>query len=144
VAAMRVTGRSADEVRQELARTVPNLFAQVLALNDTLRLALDDAQKAALAARADSFGARLAPMVDSLAAAVATEERSPNGQAVKQARARKTELVRAAQALLDQARQELREVLTREQWGHLPAAVQMPASQIVTARRGIDTRRGDW
>jgi hypothetical protein len=144
VAAMRATGRSAAELRDELAKTVPNLAAQVLALNDTLRLALTPEQKARLTAQADSFGRRLSPLVDSLAAAVQVEESSADASARRAARSRRVERVAAAQLLLNRAREAIRQVLEPRQWARLPLVVQQPAAQIVPPRKGIDARRGDW
>ncbi len=144
VAGMRATGRTAREVRTELARTVPNLAAQVLALDDTLRLGLSEDQKERLRAQADSFGVRLAPVVDSLAAAVEADETSSDPRAAREARTRKAVLARDAQAVLDAAGQALRGALTREQWQRLPLAIQQPASQILSDRKGFRTRGSDW
>jgi hypothetical protein len=144
VAAMRATGRTAAAVRQELARTIPNLAAQVLALSDTLRLDLRAEQVVALRAAAASFSVRLAPLVDSLAAAVDVDERSRNGPETRLARTSKALLTRRAQGLIDAARDSLRVVLTGDQWRRLPMPIQQPAAQILTPRRGIDARRSDW
>jgi hypothetical protein len=140
--AVRVQGRSVGELRRELAGSIPNLPAQVLAVADTVALDLTSEQRARLRLQADSVGAQLAPVVDSLAAAMSVAEASLDG-AAEAARSRVAVLGQAAQGVLDASLDALRAVLTPEQWRRLPSAIKQPSQQILPARTGIRFRTGE-
>jgi hypothetical protein len=140
---VRAQGRSATELRAALAQSIPNLPAQVLALDDTLRLELTAAQQARLRAASDTLARRLMPLVDSLAASLSTVETEPDHRRVDAARERVGVLATEAQRVLDDAVASLREILTREQWNRLPLEVQQPSRQILPARAGFTIQTGE-
>jgi hypothetical protein len=131
---IRVQGRTPAQLRAELARTIPNVPAQVLALDGELHLALDAGQRSRVHAAADTLGRALAPLADSLAQAMSASETSGDPKAVDAARARVRELSARAQALLDGSVTEVRAVLSAEQWSRLPMAVKQPSRQILPMR----------
>lgn len=141
--AVRAQGRTPRELRTQLTQTVPNLPAQVLAMRDTLRLALSDAQRERLRAGADSLGTRLAVVVDTLAQAISTAESTADAAAARGARDRVQRLSAEAQEILDASRDFVRGVLTDAQWDRLPVAIQQPSRQIVPDRGPYTLRTGE-
>jgi hypothetical protein len=141
--AVRAQGRTAAQVRTQLAETIPNLPAQVLAVQDTLRLELGDGQRERLRTGADSLGARLAVLVDTLAQAISTAETAVDAAAAQAARERIPTLAAEAQALLDASSTLVREVLTDAQWKRLPLAIQQPSRQILPERGPYTLRTGE-
>lgn len=133
-AGIRARGRTAAELGGEIAGRIPNTPAQVLALADTLGLALTEAQGAALRARAERLGARLEPLTDTLAEALSVVERGRDDARRDAARARSREAVAAMQAELEAATADVRAILTPAQWARLPEAVRNPARQLVPPR----------
>lgn len=144
VAAVRLGGRSAEELRAELARTVPNLPAQLLALAPGLGLELTPEQAERITAGAEAFRTRAGPLVDSLAAAVETLEHPTDRDATAEARRRSTRLAGELQAAVEESHRLLREILRPEQWHRVPPAIQVPLRQLVPERRGAGRRAGDW
>jgi hypothetical protein len=126
-------GRTADELRFELARRVPNLPAQVVSIDSLAALRLTAEQRTALLERARSLGARLAPLTDSLADAVSRMERSgkSSGQTWKEVGG----LTGRLQATLGDELKAIRALLTEDQWTRLPPAIRLPARQLVPPRR---------
>ncbi|HEY0021539.1 MAG TPA: carboxypeptidase-like regulatory domain-containing protein [Longimicrobium sp.] len=141
--AVRAQGRTAAQLREQLALTVPNLPAQVLALDDTLALALSDEQRERLRAGADSLGARLAVVVDTLARTISAAESGTRGPAADQARHHIQQLADEAQLLLDASRDLVASVLTGAQWTKLPQAIQQPSRQILPDRGPYTLRTGE-
>jgi hypothetical protein len=122
-------GRSVDELRQALSQRVPNLPAQVISLDSAGALGLSAEQRGRLAARADSLGGIVAPLADSLAAALhAVETRRGNPRnAQRQVQA----LLRRIRAALAAELDGMRAVLTDEQWRRLPPAIREPDQQLL-------------
>jgi hypothetical protein len=142
--AIQAQGRTAAELRAELARTIPNPPAQVLSLADTLRLVLSPGQAGRLRAAADSLGRTLAPLADSLARAISTSESNADPHAAAAARDRVNALSAEAQDALDGSVEEMRATLSAEQWNRLPLAVRQPSRQIIPPH-GFTIRTGeDW
>jgi hypothetical protein len=141
--AVRAQGRTTQELRTQLAQSVPNLPAQVLAMQDTLRLALTDAQRERLRAGADSLGARLAVVVDTLARTISNAESAADAATARGARDRIEKLAAEAQEVLDSSRDFVRGVLTDAQWDRLPTAIQQPSRQIVPDRGPYTLRTGE-
>ncbi|HET6762400.1 MAG TPA: hypothetical protein VFH27_01980, partial [Longimicrobiaceae bacterium] len=133
VSNMMGPGRTAEEIRFDLAKRIPNVAAQTAALDSAAGLRLTPQQKDTLAALAAAFGGRVAPLVDSLAmaqgAAEAAHSRAAR-QLWRQATARGEQVQRELMADVERVRQ----VLTPGQWSRLPAAVRMPSRQLVSAR----------
>lgn len=126
-------GRTADELRFELARRVPNLPAQVVSADSAAGLRLTSAQRTALLRQAQALGARLAPLTDSLAESVSRMERSgkSSGAAWKEVGGLTAQL----QATLGDELRAIRAQLTEEQWSRLPTAIRLPARQFVPPRQ---------
>lgn len=126
-------GRTADELRFELSRRVPNLPAQVLSADSAAGLALTAEQRAELLRRAQALGARLAPITDSLASAASRMERTGkrSGAAWKDVGTFTAQL----QATLGEELRGLRALLTEAQWNRLPPAIRLPARQFVPPRQ---------
>jgi len=126
-------GRTADELRFELARRVPNLPAQVISADSAVGLALTAEQRTALQRQAQALGARLAPLTDSLAESVSRMERSgkSSGAAWKEVGG----LTARLQATLGDELRVIRALLTEAQWTRLPAAIRLPARQFVPPRQ---------
>ncbi|MFL5384176.1 MAG: carboxypeptidase regulatory-like domain-containing protein [Longimicrobiaceae bacterium] len=143
-AGIRARGRTAAELGGEIAARIPNPPAQVLALADTLGLALTEAQGAALRARAERLGARLAPLTDTLAEALSVVERGRDEAGRAAARARGREAVAAMQAELDAATADVRALLTPGQWARLPEDVRRPARQLVPPRTMASGGSDSW
>lgn len=133
-AGIRARGRTAAELGAEIAGRIPNTPGQVLALADSLGLALTEDQRAALQARAARVGERLAPLTDTLAQALSVVERGTRDAPRSEARARSREVAAAMQAELDAAAAEVRALLTPDQWSRLPEDVRRPARQLVPPR----------
>jgi hypothetical protein len=138
----RAQGRSPAQIRTELVRTIPNVPAQVLMLNDTLGLALTPGQQDGLRAAADSFGVRVSPLADSLAAAISTTETTTDPRTADAVRTKVSNLSRDAQAALDEAVERVKALLTPEQWRRLPLPVQQPSRQILP-QRGFTLQTGE-
>jgi hypothetical protein len=126
-------GRTADELRFELARRVPNLPAQVVSADSAAGLGLTPAQRTALLRRARELGSRLAPITDSLAEATARMEHSGRraGAAWKEVGG----LTARLQATLADELQAIRALLSETQWVRLPAAIRTPTRQFVPTRQ---------
>jgi carboxypeptidase family protein len=126
-------GRPAEEVRGELERRIPNLAAQVLALDSSAALALSDAQRGALLRQARGFGERVAPAADSLAAAVSRAE--AGGRRAKAEWRGVQQLTGRIQREIGQELGRVHELLSPDQWQKLPEAVRMPSRQLIGPRR---------
>jgi hypothetical protein len=125
-------GRSAEEIRHGLSQRIPNLPAQVAALDSAAGLRLTPGQRARLMERADSAGGALAPLADSLAEALsAMESRRRSG---REAQREIDSLLGRIRAVLQEELGVIRGVLTREQWERLPEAVRDPSRQILPPR----------
>jgi hypothetical protein len=112
-------GRPAEEIRAEIAKRVRSLPARVLWSADSLRLALDSAQKVSLRRLADSVQLVVPPLLDSLAAAASLADTA--SAPTLPARVRQRALTGIVQELLDGVQAEVRAILTRAQWELLPA-----------------------
>jgi hypothetical protein len=107
----------ADTLRSKIAATMPNVFRRTLALNDSLKLALDTAQTARLKVLGDAYQ----PRADSLTSAIVAIMSAPVAGADPTAIATR---VRAksdeANALFTSAVADLHKVLRPEQVEKLP------------------------
>lgn len=115
---------TAEELRARMARAVPDPFARVIAINDSVGLALTDEQIVRLHALSDSLHAAADPLLDSLAATLAqasTKNPDPQYLAMK-LRPR----LEAARRLAAQAIKQAEHVLTPEQWAKVPQSIKMP------------------
>jgi hypothetical protein len=117
-------GTHADTLRAKIAATVPNVFRRVLALKDSLSLALDSVQVVKLRTLSDAYQ----PRADSLVSAIVTimsapvAGSDPAGVATR-VRAKSDE----AAAMFAHAVADLRAVLQEVQWKKLPRNVIEPA-----------------
>ncbi|HET7234424.1 MAG TPA: carboxypeptidase regulatory-like domain-containing protein [Longimicrobium sp.] len=133
VAGTAATGRSPAVLRDQLARTIPNLPAQVLSVDSGVALALTPAQRERLAGRALAAGAVLAPLSDSLAQV--TGELETGRRAPSRASAREIEaLTRRTRDALAAELAVLREILTPAQWSRLPEAIRFPRRSFIPPR----------
>jgi hypothetical protein len=139
---IRAQGRTPQQLREALAKTIPNPPAQLLALEDSLGLHLSPDQRERLHAVADSMGRRLALLADTLARAISTSETSTDNRATSAAREQITEIGAQVQAALDGSIQGIRAILTPDQWKRLPFAIQQPSRQVLPAR-GMTIRTGE-
>jgi hypothetical protein len=121
-------GRPAEEIRAEIAKRVRSLPARVLWSADSLRLALDSAQKVSLRRLADSVQLVVPPLLDTLAAAASLADTA--SAPTLPARVRQRALTGVVQELLDNVQAQVRAILTRAQWELLPAAWRVPAGAI--------------
>ncbi|HEX5715081.1 MAG TPA: hypothetical protein VF179_02910, partial [Thermoanaerobaculia bacterium] len=127
-------GRSADELREELSRRLPNLPAQVVSVDSALRLGLTPEQRARLLQGAEALGARLAPLADSIALTLSDVENGRHSNA--RAGWREIDaLARRIRAALDEELRAIRAILTAQQWEKLPEAIRTPSRQLVPPRR---------
>jgi Carboxypeptidase regulatory-like domain len=127
-------GRPATEIRQELSQRIPNLPAQVLALDSVVGLELTPEQRTRLRAEADTLGQRLVPLADTLAATLSTIE-AVQTRASRSAWNRVGELSARVQAELDASLLRMRALLTAAQWARIPEAVRVPSRQLIPPRR---------
>lgn len=118
-------GRPPEEIRAEIGKRVRSLPARVLWSADSLRLALDSAQKVSLRRLADSVQLVVPPLLDSLAAAASLADTA--SAPTLPARVRQRALTGVVQELLDNVQAQVRAILTRAQWELLPAAWRQPA-----------------
>jgi hypothetical protein len=133
IAGTSATGRSPAVLRDELARTIPNLPGQVLAADSALGLALTPPQRERLAERTLTAGAVLAPLSDSLAQVAG--ELETGQRAASRATAGEIEgLTRRIQDALGAELGVLREILTPVQWSRLPDAIRFPRRSIIPPR----------
>lgn len=107
----------ADTLRSKIAATMPNVFRRALALNDSLKLALDTAQMARLKVLGDAYQ----PRADSLTSAIVAIMSVPvagadPGALATRVRAKSDE----ANVLVSNAVADLRRVLRQEQMEKLP------------------------
>jgi len=107
----------ADTLRSKIAATMPNVFRRALALNDSLKLALDTAQTARLKVLGDAYQ----PRADSLTSAIVAIMSAPvagadPGAIATRVRAKSDE----ANVLVSNAVADLRKVLRQEQMEKLP------------------------
>jgi hypothetical protein len=117
--------RPPEEIRSEIGKRVRSLPARVLWSADSLRLALDSAQKVSLRRLADSVQLVVPPLLDSLAAAASMADTA--SAPTLPARVRQRALTGVVQELLDGVQAQVRAILTRAQWELLPAPWRQPA-----------------
>ncbi len=126
-------GRSPEALRNALAGRIPNVAAQVVWADSSAGLALTPGQRDRLLDRADSLGARLAPLADSLAVLLSDLEngrRRRSGGAWKEV----SELTDRISATLEEELDGIRRELSPEQWERLPDAIRAPARQFLPDR----------
>ena len=131
--------RTREQLLAELGARIPNLAAQVASVDSAAGLGLDAAQRARLREHAAGFGARVAPLADSIASLMSDLE---NGRWRETPAAWREidALTRRVHAALDEDLRFIRQVLTPAQWETLPAAVRDPARQVVPPRGFAPTR----
>lgn len=125
--------RTAEELRREIARRIPNLPAQVLGLDSALALSLNADARTRLQMRAAAQGATFAPLADSMAVLVSDLE---NGRR-KSSRAAWGEVDALARRIaqhLSAELEEIRALLTPAQWSRLPPEIRAPDAQFVPPR----------
>lgn len=131
LAASRGRARSYEEYRQTLSRTLPDLPGQVLALDDTLRLALTGAQRLGLDALRDTAGARLATAADSLARLAASRDAAGRGEDSRRLGRELSVASDAVMAVLAETAARIQTLLTPAQWARLPGSVRQPRRQLL-------------
>jgi len=120
VASGAAGGTHADTLRAKIAATMPNVFRRALALDDSLKLALDTAQMARLKALGDAYQ----PRADSLTSAIVSIMSAPVAGADPAALATRVRVKSdEANALVANAVADLRKVLRPEQVEKLPDSV---------------------
>jgi hypothetical protein len=134
-------GRSPEELRLVLAERIPNLPAQVLAVDSSLQLALSVEQRTTLVERAEILGARLAPIADTLATLVSTIETGQQ-RGTRSTWSRVRTLETRIQAALQEELPRIREILTPQQWSRLPDAILVLRSSNFIPPRALRGQRG--
>jgi hypothetical protein len=110
----------ADTLRSKIAATMPNVFRRALALNDSLKLALDTAQMTRLKVLGDAYQ----PRADSLTSAIIAIMSAPVAGADPTALAMRVRVKSdEANVLVKDAIADLRKVLRPEQVEKLPDGI---------------------
>jgi hypothetical protein len=113
-----------EEIRERMARAVPDPFSRIIAINDSAGLALTAEQIVRLHALSDSLHIAADPILDSLAATLAqASTKNPDPQYLGMKLRPKIE---AARRLAAQAIKQAESVLTPEQWAKVPQSIKMP------------------
>ncbi|HZK77528.1 MAG TPA: Spy/CpxP family protein refolding chaperone, partial [Gemmatimonadaceae bacterium] len=115
---------TADDFRQRLARAVPNVFTQILDLNDSLKLDLAAEQKGKLAVLGDSLQAQADTIVGSLAQTLGgTDAKNADPMQLGMKMRGK---IQEGRALAQKAIKDAQALLTPEQWAKIPKDVKEP------------------
>lgn len=115
---------TADDFRQRLARAVPNVFTQILDLNDSLKLELTAEQKGKLAVLGDSLQAQADTIIGSLANTLGgtdAKNADPMQLGIKM-----RGKIQEGRTLAQKAIKDAQGVLTPEQWAKIPKDVKDP------------------
>ena len=115
---------TADDFRQRLARAVPNVFTQILDLNDSLKLELTAEQKGKLAVLGDSLQAQADTIIGSLANTLGgTDAKNADPMQLGMKMRGK---IQEGRTLAQKAIKDAQAVLTPEQWTKIPKDVKEP------------------
>jgi hypothetical protein len=115
---------TADDFRQRLARAVPNVFTQILDLNDSLKLDLTAEQKGKLAVLGDSLQAKADTIIGSLANTLGgTDAKNADPMQLGMKMRGK---IQEGRMLAQKAIKDAQAVLTPEQWAKIPKEVKEP------------------
>jgi len=118
-----VTGRVSERTaifRDRLARSVPNVYRNILELNDSLHLELTPDQQAQLKIGGDSLQAKADTLIDALAQALGTTDRNENPMKLM---LKMRDKVQEGRALGQKAVAESQKILSPEQWVKPPKYV---------------------
>ncbi|MEO7367424.1 MAG: Spy/CpxP family protein refolding chaperone, partial [Gemmatimonadaceae bacterium] len=113
-----------DDFRQRLARAVPNVFSQILDLNDSLKLELTTEQKGKLGVLGDSLQAKADTIIGSLAQTLGGSD-AKNADPL-QLGLKMRGKIQEARTLAQKALKDAEAVLTPEQWAKIPKNVKEP------------------
>lgn len=113
-----------DDFRQRLARAVPNVFSQILDLNDSLKLELTTEQKGKLGVLGDSLQAKADTIIGSLAQTLGgTDAKNADPMQLGMKMRGK---IQEGRTLAQKALKDAEAVLTPEQWAKIPKDVKEP------------------
>jgi hypothetical protein len=112
-----------EDFKARLARSIPNPFDRILAINDSVGLALTPQQVIRLRLLSDTLRLRSDSLTDSLAAMLAEASKNPDPQRL---RGQLGPRVQAARELAAQAIKQAEGVLTPEQWAKVPKSIKTP------------------
>ena len=115
---------TADDFRQRLARAVPNIFTQILDLNDSLKLDLTAEQKGKLAVLGDSLQAQADTIIGSLANTLGGTD-AKNADPLQLGMKMRGK-IQEGRTLATKAIKDAQAVLTPEQWAKIPKDVKEP------------------
>jgi hypothetical protein len=115
---------TADDFRQRLARSVPNVFTQILDLNDSLKLELTPEQKGRLGVLQDSLQAQADTIIGSLAQTLGGTD-AKNADPLQLGMKMRGK-IQEGRALAQKAIKDAQTVLTPEQWAKIPQNVKEP------------------
>ena len=131
---------TADDFRQRLSRAVPNVFTQILDLNDSLKLELTAEQKGKLGVLGDSLQAQADTIIGSLAQTLGGTD-AKNADPL-QLGIKMRGKIQEGRVLAQKAIKDAQAVLTPEQWAKIPKDVKEPATQQRNRDGGGEGRSG--
>ncbi|MFL5561493.1 MAG: carboxypeptidase regulatory-like domain-containing protein [Gemmatimonadaceae bacterium] len=113
----------ADSLKARMRRGITNPFYRIIALNDSLQLALTPDQQSRLKSFGDTLQSKIDPAIDEIAASIAKQGKNADPQALRVTLGRR---LGEARSLVQQAAKDAQATLTAEQWAKLPADVKTP------------------
>ena len=113
----------ADSLKARMRRGIANPFYRIIALNDSLQLALTPEQQSKLKSFGDTLQSKIDPAIDEIAEAIAKQGKNADPQALRVTLGRR---LGEARSLVQQAAKDAQQTLTPEQWAKLPADVKTP------------------
>jgi hypothetical protein len=114
---------TAEDFKTRLARAIPDPFERILAIKDSVGLALTPQQVSRLQLLSDSLRQQSEPVIDSLAAVLAGAAKNPDPQVFgRQLRPK----MQAARLMAAAAIKQAQAVLTPAQWAKVPQSIKMP------------------
>jgi len=115
--------QSPEQLRERMQRAVPNAFREILAVDDSLQLALTDEQKQRLTVAGDSFQVKADTLIGALATVLAGAEQNAEPMRIGlQMQSR----IREGRELAVAAVREAQRILTPAQWEKVPASIKQP------------------
>lgn len=115
--------QSPEQLRERMQRAVPNAFREILAIDDSLQLALTDDQKQQLTVAGDSFQVRADTLIGALATVLAGAEQNAEPMRVGQ---QMQSRIREGRELAVAAVREAQRILTPAQWEKVPPRIKQP------------------
>lgn len=114
---------SADQLKERMRRGITNPFYRIIAIKDSVQLALTPDQEKRLKTLGDSLQAKIDPAIDEIAETIAKQGKNADPQSLRVTLGRR---LGEARTLIAQAAKDAQQTLTPEQWAKLPADVKSP------------------